>query len=205
MSVLHVDENEYYGDTEASLSLDELEAWSNLNHESHQTSIQGSKPLNSRAFSLSLSPSILPATGPLITNLIQSGVSRYTSFKLLDEISIFEPTSEPNSDVSQPSTSQFKPVPTSKAAIFSSSLSFPQKRKLMRFIQLLGLLESATDICDRKELQGKEDMPFLSFLTQPPAEGGAFGIQDGVAAAIAYSLGFCESNKGQSSFIRGSR
>jgi RAB protein geranylgeranyltransferase component A len=191
--VLHFDENVYYGDAEASLNVDELHSWANS---TIGVVCEGVPPPGSRAFSISLCPTIIPATGPLINALIQSGVSRYTSFKLLDDISIFTmdvPSVE--GEQGNQASSSFKSVPISKAAIFKSSMSLLQKRKLTRLIQML--TDSESELKDKPRIQGKESISFVDFLTAAPSQGGGFGLERDIAEAIGYCLGFCESLSGE--------
>lgn len=72
-------------------------------------------------------------------------------------------------------------VPGSKEDVFKSkALSLLEKRRLMRF-----LLFAAGEFEGKKELEGKERMPFLQFLRE------AFSLSDKPATAIAYALAFC--------------
>jgi Rab proteins geranylgeranyltransferase component A len=193
LKILHIDENEYYGADEASLTIQELVEYCDR---SNGTWIQeGTAPSGSRQFSLSLKPSILPATGDLIIALIESGVSRYTSFKLLDNTAMWASGASDGSI-----SSGFKTVPTSKASIFSSSMPLPQKRKVMRLIQMLMACSSAEDLAERPEISGKEHMGIIQYLTLSTTEGGAFGLTNEIAEGVAFALGFCESAEGIDGF-----
>ena len=130
----------------------------------------------SRQYSISLSPTIIPSIGPLIDALIASGVSRYGGFKLLEKVAIY---TGPGS---------VKPVPGSKEDVFKNKeLSLLEKRRLMRF-----LMFAAGDFESKKELDGKEDSPFIDFLRD------TFSLDGDTAAAIAYALAFCTSRTGKS-------
>ncbi|KAH9843639.1 FAD/NAD-P-binding domain-containing protein [Rhodofomes roseus] len=184
--VAHLDVNPYYGGDNASLTADELVSWaderaaagpSNPSYASAQrtkfTSISrsGSTLPQSRQYSISLSPAIIPSVGPLIDALIASGVSRYGGFKLLEKVAIY---TGPGS---------VKPVPGSKEDVFKSKeLSLLDKRRLMRF-----LMFAAGDFEGKKEFEGKEHTPFVQFLHQ------VFSLDGQTAAAIAYALAFCVS------------
>lgn len=116
-----------------------------------------------------LAPSIVPSVGPHIDSLVASGVSRYGSFKLLEKVAVYD----------RPGVVQS--VPGSKEDVFKSKvLSLLEKRRLMRF-----LLFAAGEFEGKKELEGKEHMPFLQFLRE------AFSLSDKPAIAIAYALAFC--------------
>lgn len=111
----------------------------------------------------------MPSVGPHIDSLVASGVSRYGSFKLLEKVAVYD----------RPGVVQS--VPGSKEDVFKSkALSLLEKRRLMRF-----LLFAAGDFEGKKELEGKERMPFLQFLRE------AFSLSEKPATAIAYALAFC--------------
>ncbi|TFK56282.1 FAD/NAD(P)-binding domain-containing protein [Heliocybe sulcata] len=184
--VAHLDQNPYYGGDEASLTLDELIQWvdSNTTNEAHGksafhaqtakfTSISHSGDLlpNSRQYSISLWPSIIPSTGPLISSLIGSGVSRYGGYKLLERIAVF-------------SSGQVRNVPGSKEDVFKNKdLSLLEKRRLMRF-----LMFASGEFEGKPELEGNESSPFSEFLR------AKFSLKDDVVEAVTYALAFCTSS-----------
>ena len=119
-TVLHLDPNEYYGASQASLTLDELVAWSNL-LDSKEERVNDPGPSSGHArtwtspltpqleadrrrYALSLFPAVLPSRGPLIDTLIASDVSKYVSFRMLDSVSIW--------DDKKPAGSQDSSLPT---------------------------------------------------------------------------------------------
>ncbi|KAI0676664.1 FAD/NAD(P)-binding domain-containing protein [Trametes maxima] len=186
--VAHVDHNQYYGGDEASLTLDELVEWADAraagasdkpspdyltSQRARYTSISHSPsiPPQSRQYAVSLAPSIVPSTGPHIESLVASGVSRYGSFKLLEKVAVYD----------RPGFVQS--VPGSKEDVFKSKvLSLVEKRRLMRF-----LMFAAGEFEGKKELEGKEQTPFLQFLRD------GFTLSGQPAIAIAYALAFCTS------------
>ncbi|OSD01707.1 FAD/NAD(P)-binding domain-containing protein [Trametes coccinea BRFM310] len=189
--VAHVDHNPYYGGDEASLTLDELAQWADTRtaasadnasaapgayisqQKARYTSVSrsGEVPPQSRQYAIPLAPSIVPAIGPHINSLVASGVSRYGSFKLLEKIAIYD----------RPGYVQS--VPGSKEDVFKSKvLSLVEKRRLMRF-----LMFAASEFEGKKELEGKEELPFRQYLQQ------AFALTDKPATAITYALAFCVS------------
>ncbi|KAH9921562.1 FAD/NAD-P-binding domain-containing protein [Epithele typhae] len=188
--VAHIDTNAYYGGDQASLTLDELVEWATLRSREHDASADPSFsyfarqraryssiahspsiPPQSRQYSISLAPSIVPSVGPHIDSLIASGVSRYGSFKLLEKVAVYD----------RPGYVQS--VPGSKEDVFKSKvLSLVDKRRLMRF-----LMFAAGEFEGNKELEGKEQTPFTDFLRE------AFSLNDKAATAIVYALAFCMS------------
>ncbi|KLO17500.1 FAD/NAD(P)-binding domain-containing protein [Schizopora paradoxa] len=166
LSVLQVDTNSYYGSNEACLTTKELLSWlETSSSEFVGCSGQELGASSSRSYALSLAPSIIPATGPLISSLIGSGVSRYGEFKLMQKLSVFL-------------DGKFRKVPGNKEDIFKSKdLSLIDKRKLMRFLTFaMGDFENA------EELKGQESTPFVQFLKN------AFLLTDALIKTIAYAL-----------------
>lgn len=79
---------------------------------------------NKRRYALSLFPAILPSRGSLITTLINSGVSKYVSFRLLDSVSLYDEA-----------TKTVRRVPGSKESVFKDKeISLMEKRRLMKFL-----------------------------------------------------------------------
>jgi RAB protein geranylgeranyltransferase component A len=191
--VAHVDENAYYGADEASLSLDEFIKWADersnspletesktfrymVAQRSRFTSVTHTAPnsLDPRGYSLSLSPSVIPAVGPLTASLISSGVSRYGSFRLLGRVGIYD------------RSGKVKAVPESKEHIFKSKeIGLLDKRRLMRF-----LMFAASDFEGKGELTGKEEVPFYEFIQS------TFSLDDEAARAIVFALSHCISKSG---------
>ncbi|KZT13206.1 FAD/NAD(P)-binding domain-containing protein [Laetiporus sulphureus 93-53] len=185
--VAHIDANPYYGGDDASLTLDELIDWADRHTsqpdalDNAYTSAQrarfasithsSSSLPQSRQYSLSLAPSIIPSIGPLIDALVASGVSRYGGFKLLEKVALYA------------APGKVRHVPGSKEDVFKSKeLSLLDKRRLMRFLTF-----AAGEFEGSKELEGKVDVPFFGFLRE------TFSLEDRTAGAIAYALAFCNS------------
>ena len=136
-TVLHLDENNYYGGDQASLTVPELIEWCAKRstkapattylkaQASRFTQAKASHEIpNGRRYALSLFPAILPSRGPLIDTLIASDVSKYVSFRLLGSVSIWD------SSASRPVR-----VPGSKEAVFKEKrFGLLEKRRLMKFL-----------------------------------------------------------------------
>lgn len=191
--VAHLDTNTYYGADDASLSVDELVQWAKLrtgppdasepstyaksqSHRYTDISYHGLLPPQSRQYAISLRPTVIPSTGPLIDSLIASGVSRYGGFKLLEQVALYD------------GPGKVRPVPGSKEDIFrDKSLSLLHKRRLMRFLMFAG-----GEFEEKPELSGYEDRPFPIFLKEK------FSLEAQAIQAIAYALAFCVSETGTS-------
>ena len=134
-SVLHLDPNEHYGAAQASLTLDELERWlssqdtvpfdpastvagpASQSHplitapSSHPSPLTPELISLRRQYSLSLYPALLPSRGTLIQTLIDSGVSKYVGFRLLDGVSVWDDTATEASGAGSGSGSGSGPEP----------------------------------------------------------------------------------------------
>lgn len=181
--MLHIDSSADYGGRDASLSLQDLVAFvARPPAQLHISKLSNPVPISehllkrSRDYAISLSPSVLPATGPLITALVQSGVARYSAFKLLDAIGIYR------------STGGVETIPASKEDVFKSkALSLIEKRRLMKFLMFASGEFEASDT-----LRGKEEIPFAEFL-----KGSEFGLSADLAGAVAYALAHCSEESGK--------
>jgi hypothetical protein len=131
-------------------------------------------PSQSRQYSICLQPAIIPSVGPLISSLVSSGVAKYSGFKLLESVSIYD------------SPGKVKSVPGSKEDIFKNKqISLIEKRRLMRFLTF-----AAGEFEDQKELEGKAELPFPEFLRT------IFSLSEEIASVITYALAFCMSPNG---------
>ncbi|KAK7041786.1 hypothetical protein VNI00_009075 [Paramarasmius palmivorus] len=176
--VAHIDENPYYGGDEASLTQDEFIQWQDKLSKSSVSELYSSFSRSGgilpqcKQYSISLSPTMIPSTGPLISSIIQSGVSRYGGFRLIQQVAVYHPSGT------------VKTVPGSKEDIFKDkSISLVDKRRLMRFLQFaMGEFEGS------KELEEMKDKPYIGFLKSK------FSLNEDMAAAIAYALSYCQSS-----------
>ncbi|KEP49440.1 GDP dissociation inhibitor [Rhizoctonia solani 123E] len=162
--IIHIDESESYGGPHASLALSELSSFDPAFHPS----------LVSRQYSISLTPHLIPATGPFIAALVNSGVSRYGSFVLPKRVVVC--TQE-----------GFKNVPANKQDVFKDkTIGLVQKRRLIKF-----LMFATGDFENSSELNGKETAPLLEFVRD------VFGIDKELAEALSYAVAFCVDAKDQ--------
>ena len=190
--IIHVDPNDHYGGDHATLTVDEIVTWADLRSASGgnestdkylagqrnrfvSVSYHGSPPPASRQYSLSLLPSIIPSVGPLISTLVDSGVSRYGGFKLLEQVALYH------------SPGRVQNVPNSKEDVFTNRrISLIDKRRLMRFFTFV-----SSDFEDKPELHGKEATPLIDFLTS------VFTLERTIAETIVFALAFCTSLQGR--------
>lgn len=183
IKVLHIDSSADYGGRDASLSLKDLVAFVerppaqlDISKLSNPVPIAGHLLKRSRDYAISLSPSVFPATGPLITALVQSGVARYGAFKLLDTIGVYR------------ANGGVETIPASKEDVFrNKALSLVEKRRLMKF-----LMFASGDFESSETLQGKEGVAFAGFLKGPEV-----GLSADLASAVAYALAHCSKESGE--------
>ena len=151
--MLHLDPNEYYAASQASLTLDELVQWSNdhstlptagpstgiteLFTDASCTDLTPELEAQRRRYALSLFPAVLPSRGDLIDTLIKSDVSKYVSFRMLDSVCIWH---DAPGDTGSPGDGRgprdrVQRVPGSKEEVFKDkSVSLIEKRRLMKFL-----------------------------------------------------------------------
>jgi Rab proteins geranylgeranyltransferase component A len=177
-----LDKSETYGGRDASLSLMDLHHFI-LNPPADITDLSAPVPISadslrqSRDYAISLTPSILSATGPMIDTLVSSGVARYVPFKLLDAVGLYD---EAKAEV--------KTVPGSKEDVFKSKeLGVLQKRKLMKF-----LMATATRDANKPEEPQNNDEKFLDHL-----RGKNVGLDKDISNAIFYALALSTDTNGR--------
>lgn len=181
--IAHIDPNPYYGASEASLTVEEFLQWGNSTSSDISFECQSASPFpQSRQYSISLCPSIIAATGPLISSLVGSGVARYGGFRLVESVGVYS------------KDGSISPVPGSKEDVFrNKAISLVDKRRLMRFLMFALQTE---DFETAKELQeGNGSKPFVQFL------GDVFNLKGDIVVAIAYALAYCFSETGGFSHI----
>eukprot|EP01028_Stygiella_incarcerata_P008100 TRINITY_DN343_c0_g1_i2.p1 TRINITY_DN343_c0_g1~~TRINITY_DN343_c0_g1_i2.p1 ORF type:complete len:502 (-),score=145.29 TRINITY_DN343_c0_g1_i2:209-1645(-) len=135
---------------------------------------------NDREFSLDLSPSVLLASGSMVSTLVRSSLSHYIDFCLVDSLLVW---SDEKDDLIK--------VPSSKSDIFSSSdISIVEKRLLMRFLQTASSIEISKELESKtfeKELKEKfkfttKLMNFVMFamaMCQTDEEASSLRCSDG--------------------------
>lgn len=129
-----MDEQPYYGEGQATLSLKELVAWSKAQSITEEASVDvhftgsGTAELppelahQARRYNITLCPTIYPSIGPFITTLVRSGVAKYTAFRLLDVVALYN-------------EGKLGAAATTKEDIFKdTSLSLIEKRRVMKFV-----------------------------------------------------------------------
>ncbi|TIB63258.1 hypothetical protein E3P77_03579 [Wallemia ichthyophaga] len=111
---LHVDKNDYYGGSWATLPLSSFTAPSQIN-----------KVDNPHKFLISLHPSVLltQRNAPTqLQNILKSSIFNYLEFKLVDGL-VYN------------ASGQFTQIPKSKQEVFRSDINVREKRMLMKFLQ----------------------------------------------------------------------
>lgn len=177
--IAHVDRNPYYGDEVASLTLEEFAKWvdtvsATSTRYSHATRSETVPPF-ARQYSICLCPTISPSVGPFVDALIHSGVSKYSGFRLLERVAVYD------------GAGAFRNVPGSKEDVFKNKdISLIQKRRLMRFLTF-----AVGDFEQSSELQGKDDLPFTDFLES------VFSLNNELVSVIAYALAYSSSPTGE--------
>ncbi|SCU84191.1 LANO_0C00694g1_1 [Lachancea nothofagi CBS 11611] len=177
-SVLQIDSNSYYGDTSATLTIDQLKQWvqdvnkSNLkcyeNAKLHISSNIGRGLYKSREFGIDLSPKILFAKSDLLSILLKSRVHQYLEFQSLSNFHTYENDS-------------FERLTNTKQEIFTNpSLPLMTKRNLMKFIKFVLNWETQAEVWEMYR-----DKPVAAFLVDK------FKLEKAQVYELIFSIGLC--------------
>ncbi|KAG9234502.1 rab geranylgeranyl transferase escort protein-like protein [Amylocarpus encephaloides] len=163
--VLHVDENEYYGGSEAAFSLQEVDEWVDKLGKSpnsapfrnatlwktEETASESSPKLSfSRAYTLTLSPQIIYTKSKLLTQLVSSKVYRQLEFQAVGNWWIYDANG-----------SVLKRLPNGREDIFQDkNIDNKAKRNLMKFLKFVVDYENQTEVWE-----GHGDTSLNSFLS----------------------------------------
>lgn len=136
--MIHIDENAAYGGEHASLSLSEIVEWAET-VPGASVEVDAALLSASRQYAISLVPHLIPATGPFVAALVNSGVARYGSFVLLKRVVVA---------ASKDGAIGFRSVPASKQDVFRDrGVSLVQKRRLIKFLMFAsGEFENAAEL-----------------------------------------------------------
>ncbi|KAH6710963.1 rab geranylgeranyl transferase escort protein-like protein [Leptodontidium sp. MPI-SDFR-AT-0119] len=140
--VLHVDQNEYYGGSEAAFSLQEVDEWvvkhnrdsskpfrnASLWKAAAEPSNETSKLSFSRAYTLTLSPQLIYTKSKLLAQLVSSKVYRQLEFQAVGNWWILDGEGGPT----------LKRLPNGREDIFQDkSIDNRAKRSLMKFLKFV--------------------------------------------------------------------
>jgi RAB protein geranylgeranyltransferase component A len=184
-NVLHVDSNTFYGDSSATLTIEQLKKWVlevNMGKFTHfqdaQIYIPGSRTtnkFNSKDYGIEISPKIMFCKSDLLSLLLKSRVYKYLEFQSLSQFHTFE-----NDDFQQQNLSN----QTMKSNIFmDKSLSLHTKRYLMKFLKFV--LQDNNDESKKIILAENSKTPIEEFLQSQ------FNLQLPQVNEIIYSIGLC--------------
>ncbi|KAG6014828.1 hypothetical protein E4U43_006081 [Claviceps pusilla] len=164
-NVLHVDANDYYGGTEAALSLQDADEWAEK-----YAAVDGHEPFAaarvskdgdgdglaaSRSYSIALAPQLIHTRSELLNQLVASKAFRQIEFQAVGSFFIFQPGSE----LSEPMLSR---IPSTREDVFSNkAIPTRAKRSLMKFLKFV--LEY--DVEPHIDLwKSRESEPLATFL-----------------------------------------
>lgn len=176
-NVLHIDQNDYYGDTCATLTVDQIKEWvervnagklkSYTNAKLYVSTSVGRR-FQSRDFGIDISQKLLFANSDLLSILIKSRVHQYLEFQSLSSFHTFENDS-------------FEKLTNSKEEIFTdNSLPLMTKRNLMRFIKFVLDFETHPEIWEEYK-----DKPINVFLIEK------FKLEAAQVYELIFSIGLC--------------
>ncbi|KAG9746822.1 hypothetical protein KCU73_g7514, partial [Aureobasidium melanogenum] len=161
--VLHVDKDDTYGGPEAALSLQEAEQWVEKLNSAKQTrfsnasitkSAEGEQKLSpSRAYNLSLAPTLVYTRSGLLPILVSSKTNEQLEFMAVGGWFVFE---------KQEDDARVVRVPNGREDIFADpSLTLKMKGQLMKFLRFVAAFEEKPETW-----QPHRDTPFVDFLSE---------------------------------------
>ncbi|KAF1929468.1 rab proteins geranylgeranyltransferase component A [Didymella exigua CBS 183.55] len=173
--ILHIDENEYYGGTEAAFSLQEAEEWAKRVNDGQATAafdkvtITKPEPTDaenakgklgfSRAYSLALSPQIIYARSTLLQHLVSSRVYRQLEFLAVGSWWVY---THDKASLGDTATGKLVKVPNGREDVFQDhQLDFKAKRALMKFLRFITEYEEQAEVWEDRRHQ-----PFPQFLSE---------------------------------------
>ncbi|KAE8311624.1 hypothetical protein BDV41DRAFT_541552 [Aspergillus transmontanensis] len=171
--VLHVDQNSYYGGSEAAFSLQEAQEWaSKVNGEPEHYPFEdatvylpeGTPQLPTRSYTVTLSPHLIYSKSRLLPTLVASKVYRQLEFQAVGSWWIHKPSGVDG-------TSVLYRVPGSREDIFADDIiSVKSKRTLMRFLRHIGKPPPDNDSEAEEENLAMSLPEYLASKFQVPAE-----------------------------------
>lgn len=183
-NVLHVDSNDYYGDSAATLTVDQIKNWVNrINNSNNESEPYQNAKLYissnnfgpdckyvSRDFGIDLSPKILFAKSDLLSILVKSRVHQYLEFQSLSTFHTYENDS-------------FEKLTNTKQDIFTDqNLSLMTKRNLMKFLKFVLNWETMPEIWRPYADKSITDFLFNKFKLDKPQ-----------VFELVFSIGLCSS------------
>lgn len=180
-NVLHIDKNDHYGDSSATLTVDQIKKWAVQVNEGVfagcygnaklyvSTSIgNGNGKYASRDFGLDLAPKILFAKSDLLSILVKSRVHQYLEFQSLSNFHTFE-------------NDNFEKLTNTKQEIFTDQkLPLMTKRNLMKFIKFVLSWEEQPEVW-----QPYADRSIHELLVEK------FSLQKPQVFELMFSIGLC--------------
>lgn len=180
--VLHIDSNNYYGDTWATMTIEQLVHWVSMVNEGkdetplykdaklYVSALVGQGKFKSRNFGVDLSPKIMFAKSDLLSILIKSRVHQYLEFQSLSNFHTFE-------------NDNFEKLTNSKQEIFTDqSLPLMTKRNLMRFIKFVLEWETQPELW-----KPYSEQPLAKFLADK------FKLERPQVYELLFSIGMCRN------------
>ncbi|EGR52520.1 uncharacterized protein TRIREDRAFT_119879 [Trichoderma reesei QM6a] len=149
-NILHVDPNEYYGEAEAVLSLQEVDEWAARRQSGDGDGVFASakvtrsddaESLSPRGYSLALAPQLIHTRSELLSKLVSSKAFRQLEFLAVGSFYIFQPSSTASSSSSSSSTTttpSLSRIPSTREDVFANTtISVKAKRGLMKFLKFV--------------------------------------------------------------------
>ncbi|CAR26753.1 ZYRO0C00572p [Zygosaccharomyces rouxii] len=180
-SVLHIDRNDHYGDSSATLTVDQIKKWVNSVNQGLFSGCYDNAKLYvstsignhngkyaSRDFGIDLAPKVLFAKSDLLSILVRSRVHQYLEFQSLSNFHTFE-------------NDNFEKLTNTKQEIFTDQkLPLMTKRNLMKFIKFVLNWEEQPEVW-----KPYADTPLCDLLVEK------FRLEKAQVFELMFSIGLC--------------
>ncbi|KAH6651843.1 GDP dissociation inhibitor [Truncatella angustata] len=167
--ILHLDPNDYYGQHEAALTLQEADRFASAHAEAKPSGgvfrnattwkhpeAEANGLAFPRAYSLALAPQIIHTKSKLLSQLVSSKAFRQVEFLAVGSFFVYEPSKDA-------SPARLSRIPSSREDVFAeSSISAKSKRALMKFLKFVMDYDSDEQ---KESWQPHADSPLSDFLT----------------------------------------
>ncbi|CAK7201979.1 Rab proteins geranylgeranyltransferase component A [Sporothrix eucalyptigena] len=163
-NILHIDPNQYYGGSEAALSLAEADAWAAARPKAsatRSTDEVGPKLAPLSAYSVALSPQFLHARSALVDLLVSSRAFRQLEFLAVSSFFVLESSSST-------SPASIVRIPATREDVFANTaMPVRAKRQLMKFLKFVLAYDGGEKGEEGAEKEPNDDSSWRAHASEP--------------------------------------
>ncbi|KAA6392782.1 MAG: hypothetical protein EZS28_011693 [Streblomastix strix] len=198
LSVLHIDENNYFGSNWATLSLNKMEEWADQNTQNNEMYgykcfkiIRNTKDtkyetmaIKGNRFSLDLTPRLIYSDSPFMDFIFQSSLQKSIELARVEGSCLLVQQSRHHTE--------FLEIPQSKDEIIHSPLSLSEKHDLLKIVNKVSLWDNSD--LNAEFIDNLGNKPFSDFLKNK-------GLSDSLASSfLSFCMAGLQSSHSTSSF-----